>query len=164
VVLAKLGDDGLLTFLNDEKAGGQPNQQSSTQDDADAQVLDESRDFGSARTTSRAAWALGTLRAAFAAKDLTELAVEIAPQLVQIGRAALLLLWAASWGWLPSIWLGAGWRRVARWLVARVTGRFVIVTTPAWVVQIEHASDLCGQQGPSQGWQVKIHGEVSLSG
>ena len=42
-------------------------------------------------------------------------------------------------------------------------GRFVIVSTPTRVVQIEHASYLCRQQRPSKGWKVKIHGCITLS-
>ena len=164
VVFAKLGDDGLLTFLHDEKACGQPDQHGTAQDDPNAQVLDEGRDFRSARTTTGAARTLGALATAFAAKNLTQLAVEVAPQFVQIRRSALLLLWAPAGGGLPGIRLGPGRWHIARWLVARITGRFVIVTSPAGVVQVEHASDLCGQQGPSQGWQLKIHGSLTLSG
>jgi len=108
----------LLTFLHDEEAGGQPNERGTAQDDANAQVLDEGRDFRAARTTAGAARALRSLGAAFAAKHLTEFAVEVTPQFVQIRRSALLLLWGAAWRGLPRIGLGARWRHVARWLVA----------------------------------------------
>ena len=157
VVFAKLCDHSLLTFLHNEKARGQPNQQGPTQNHPDAQVFDEGWNFGSTRSTTRPPGALRTLRSTFATENLSQFSVEITPQLIQIRRAAL-LLWRASWRLLPCIRLGARWGNIVARLGARLVGRLVIVTTPARVVQIEHASDLCRQQGPSKGWEVEIHG------
>jgi hypothetical protein len=89
---------------------------------------------------------LGTLRPAFATKNLTQLAIEVAPEFIQVRRATLLLLWTTARWLLPRIRLGACWWNITGRFGARFMRRFVFVTAPTRVIQIEHASDLCGEQ------------------
>src|SRR5256885_9350907 len=86
LVLAELGDDGLLAFLDDEDARAHPDDEGNAGDQAHAHA-------GAAHVRRLAAAAiadgrLATAAARLAAEQARELAVEVAPQLIQIRRLA----------------------------------------------------------------------------
>jgi hypothetical protein len=78
----ELGDDGLLPFLDNEKSGAQPNQCSHGSDDDQAKA--GIFHVGLEATATWAASATAPARFA-AAEQAAQLAVEITPQLIQIG-------------------------------------------------------------------------------
>ena len=84
LVAAELGDHGLLAFLHDEEAGAQPDQHHHRghQAGADAGALHVGLEVAAA-----AAKPPLSRTPALAAEQAAQLAVEIAPELVQVGRA-----------------------------------------------------------------------------
>src|SRR6185369_8491473 len=82
-VLAEARDHGLLAFLHDEDAGAHPDHHHHDRDQAgaDAGALHVRLEVAVAAATEAAAAA-----ALAAAEQATELAVEVAPQFVEVGR------------------------------------------------------------------------------
>src|SRR5690606_29206421 len=91
VVAAELRDDGLLAFLHDEEAGAQPDEHRDADDEARAETggLGVGVEAGSATATTIAPTVVGSALAVgpAVAQQATELAVEVAPEFVQVGRA-----------------------------------------------------------------------------
>src|SRR5262245_21509867 len=116
--LAEGHHHGLLPFLHDEEAAAQPDQDDHTDDQAGAQAgtLHVGRKLA---VTTRPAL---TLRSTLAAEQAAQLAIEVAPQFVEIGRT---LVATATTGAL-----------VAGGLVALRLGS----EPPAGIVQIEEAA------------------------
>ena len=81
VVAAELGDDGLLAFLHDEEAGAEPDQHQRAADHAQP-------DAGSLGPGLRPGnWPPGFATTRAAAEQARELAVEVLPELVEVGRS-----------------------------------------------------------------------------
>ena len=88
-VAAERGDDGLLAFLDDEDAAAEPDQRRRRRRSAPAPtpaLLRLGWKFG---PPPGVAAAVAALRAAAAAEQAAQLAVEVAPELVEVGRAVV---------------------------------------------------------------------------
>ncbi len=143
LVLAELGDDGLLPFLDDEEAGAQPDQHGHRGDQADAHA---SVLHVGLESTARSI--AGTTAAAVApAEEASELAVEVTPQFIQVWRLALGIAAAVP----PGRWVRTIGIRAVR------TISLVIAAAPAGIIQIEHAPDPPGQRCRTPGSERMIH-------
>ena len=84
LVLAKLGDDGLLAFLDDEEACAHPDHKHNARNQADT-------DPGTLHVWLKAAPRPATIArparsATLATKQTTQLAIQVAPEFIQIRR------------------------------------------------------------------------------
>src|SRR5690606_5182411 len=89
VVAAESGDDGLLAFLDDEDARAHPDDDDHDGDQAgaDARTLHVGLETSPAAIAATSAEATPAFAAAPATEQASELAVEVAPELVEIRRA-----------------------------------------------------------------------------
>ena len=128
VVTPKLGDNGLLTLLNNKETCSQPNQDHNSRHQAQQTAgLLEIR--VEATTTAR-----GLITAsAVLTQEFIQFAVEFAPKFIQIGgaigRRGTRTLSIVCGGRLRALW------RRCRTVVLRVS---VIASAPTAIVQIEH--------------------------
>ncbi|MCY1548447.1 hypothetical protein D9M68_845590 [compost metagenome] len=135
-VLAKLRDDGLLALLHDEEAGAQPDQCRDADNEArtNAGGLGAGVEIGHTAATGTVAT---TLTTALFAQQATELAVEVAPQLVEIWRTLVGPLTSRALRRTVVV-VAFGLLTVLRSLIAGC----VVAPAPAWIVQVEHAQQL----------------------
>ncbi|WP_240651415.1 MULTISPECIES: hypothetical protein [unclassified Variovorax] len=150
LVAAELGDDSLLAFVHDEEAGAEPDQDGHRGHEADAEARVLHVGLVAVAATAAAA-AVGTVAAALAAEETAELAIEVAPEFVKVGRSLVGTLSARA---VVVVVARRRRRRGAGGIGIRgaVAGRAVAVggrlvaATPSAVVQVEHA------QKPSPRW------------
>ncbi len=149
LVFAELGDDGLLAFLHDEETGAEPDKHHDRPDqtDADAGAFHVGlKPATAAKTTTFVA----TAAAARTAEKTAQLAVEIAPQLVQVGWTLVRALAAPT-----SVVALGRWRRRRRLSLCGRTfglaavGRLVVASAPTRIVQVEHAAHVIGHCCPA---------------
>jgi hypothetical protein len=153
-VFTKLGDHCLLTFLHNEKAGSQPDQQYNANNQANTNpgALQVRLKTAARTIVTHAATDTAADRVFYITKQATQFAIEITPQLVEVGRTlvgtplltALIAIPGGRIGCfgILALRLGLGFARV-RWLV--------VAATPPGVVQIEHPPNSLWPIGPAQG-------------
>jgi hypothetical protein len=142
VVFAELCDDGLLTFLHNEEARTQPNQKGYGANQPCAYACG----FGVRLVATATSTARTAAAATLTTKEARELAIEIAPQFIEIGWALVgsttrTLLWLTP---RLLVFLGG---LLGRLIVRpRRALSFIVTTPPARIVQVEHPFDATPQR------------------
>ena len=157
-VLAELGDHRLLAFLNDEKAGPQPHQDASSHQNASTNIAHEGGYLRALSTSTKVSIARATRTApcALVAKHLAQLAVEVAPEFIQI-RGALVCAALPCSGALGGL-RRLGLLRLVRRLLAIIlwpgisclTRRILVGAPPTRVIQVVNSLGLLGLPRPTQ--------------
>jgi hypothetical protein len=151
LVLAELGDDGLLAFLHDEDARAHPDDEGDARDQAHAHA--RAAHVGRLAAASIADGGLATAAARLAAEQAGQLAVQVAPQFVQIGRLATTARRRTVVAAVTVV--ACGFRRRRRRGTVRVGARGIVVlvvaTSPARIIQVEHPAKALRQHRPAMG-------------
>src|SRR3989344_2667889 len=150
-VLPELGNDRLLTFLNNKKPCSHPDHKDNPSDQPHAHTSALHIWLEAPPRTTTVARTTAT--AVLGAKKTSELLVEVAPKLIKVGRLSI----ARPLITAPI----SGWRRRSRTLLrtCTVVCLVIVAAPPPRVIQIEHAPNTFWQRSPAYGAILKIHAQ-----